>query len=241
MAELRKSGYNTSTGGYETGYYQQYPAFTNPVGFAQRPSQHGTPADLSRLRFERASGQNPSAQLIYDTSLTSDRRARGGSSATFNRNRGFSGGGSIGASFGGYNVPRINLDPFRRAQIAASEALNKLKFQGIRTELEGGIAQERLSRDFSLQQLERQLRGQREDISRDVLSRGVLHSGSFIEQTMEAETAGAEQASNIIASAAAQIGGLQSQIALLGAQRAATIASERAAIEAQYAMARAAG
>ncbi len=150
-------------------------------------------------------------------------------------------GGGGGGFGGGYNVPRINLDPYRTAELAAMERLLNLQFRGVRQELEGTIAQRELDRDFNIAQLERAQRGIRKDIQGDALSRGILDSGIFLENTAESEAAYAEQYSFEQASAAAEIGGLQSQIQLLDAQRAAQIASERAQIERAYAMARLAG
>jgi hypothetical protein len=218
MAILRKSGFDTEG--------DTFVDINTPIG---NPNLLGgttarqQPGETDAQRMERINQVPYSSNTQYTPLLLSG------------------GGGGIGAGFGSYNVPRINLDPFRQAQIAASRRLNDLKFQAVRHELEGTIAQTQLDRDFSISQLERMLRGQHEDISRDVLSRGMLRSGNFLEQAMEAETAAAEQKGHIIASTAAQVGALQSQIGLLGAQKAATIAAERAAIEMQYAMARAAG
>lgn len=156
--------------------------------------------------------------------------------AFFNQNVGGGGGGG-----GGYNVPRIDLDPYRRAELAAMERLLNLQFRGVRQELEGTVAQRELDRDFNIAQLERAQRGIRKEIQGDALSRGILDSGIFLENTAESEGAYAEQYSYEQSSAAAEIGALQSQIALLDAQRAAQIASERAQIERAYAMARMAG
>lgn len=187
-----------------------------------------TPPNLGRLNQEN---QNPDAGT-FRTRSTLDRLSFGG---------GFSVGQGFGGGFGGFNVPRIDLNKFRLAEIRAIERLAALQTKGVRTALEGTIAQANLDKDFQVGQLTRQQRGQQEDISRDVLQRGLLHSGNFAEQAVESDTAFVEQTSHIVNSTAAQVGALQSQIALLAATQAANVAVQRAQIERAYALARNSG
>ena len=142
---------------------------------------------------------------------------------------------------GQYTVPRVNLDKYKANEIAAATRLAHLKYQGVRTELEGSIAQTELDRDRNIAGLERDLRIQTRQTRGNALARGILDSGIYLEDQAEVEGQIAEQRGYEEASAANLIGGLQSQISLLGAQRAAEIASQRAQIERAYLMARLSG
>lgn len=148
--------------------------------------------------------------------------------------------GGVGG-IGGFTAPRVNLDRYRNNEIAAMERMIRLQFEGVQTELEGTLAQTELDRDFSLAQQERALRKGTREVRGNAMSRGILDSGIFLENTAEVEGAAQEQMAFTRNSAAAMIGGLQSQMALLDAQRAAQIAFERAQIERAYMMARISG
>jgi len=221
--------------------YEEFLKINNPIGFDARPSGGGSLADLQRRRFEQGTGQQSSTQLIFDTSHTSDRRVRGGSTARFNRNTGFSRTAGISGGGGNANVARIDLDPFRRAEISSMERLLNLQFQGVRTELEGTIAQTKLTRDYDIAKILRDLRYSSEGNQANALQRGILDSGIFLGNQARIEGEADEAQAQTINQAAASIGALQSQISLLGAQKAANIASQRAQIERAYAMARLAG
>ena len=130
------------------------------------------------------------------------------------------------------------LDRFRQGEIDAMRRLLDLQFAGVRTELEGTIAQTELTRDFNIAKLKREERNQQRNDLGDALSRGVLDSGIFLDAAAETATEAAEAESFESASAGALIGGLRSQIGLLQAQKAAQAASERAQIERAYLLAR---
>lgn len=156
----------------------------------------------------------------------------------------FSGGGGAGGFIGGvgsFSTPRVNLDAARSKEIGAMERMIRLQFEGVKTELEGTLAQTELDRDFSLAQQERGLRTDTRHTRGDAMGRGILDSGIFLQNLAEVQGAAQESMAHTRNSAAAMIGGLQSQMALLDAQRSAQIAFERAQIERAYMMARISG
>ena len=223
-----------------------------------------TPADQQRLFYERQTGQQPSSSLQrsgggygafvarYETpkgttqvtpgfggeTLTTSSKPQGALAQLAQSAgplAGMSGGG------GNANVGYIDLDPFRRDQINAMERLLNLQFQGVSTELKGTIAQTKLTRDYDIANIQRNLRYQNEDTQASHLQRNTLDSGLYLRDKARVEGAAVEASSQATNMAAASIGSLQSQISLLGAQKAANIADQRAKIEWAYALARNAG
>lgn len=198
----------------------------------KRPGQFSSPYSSANFLQPGAAASGGFGQPTGRLSPEQLRAMMGGSSSSFGI------GPDIGGGGGGFRAQKVNLDKYRRAEISSSRRLIDLQFRGVRQELEGTVAQTELDRDYNLAQLSRGLRQDTQEVRGSAMSRGILDSGIFLENLAEVEGAAAETEGYERNKAAAMIGGLRSQMALLGAQRSAQIANERAQIERAYLMAR---
>ena len=221
--------------GTRSGGFKRFGEPERTRGFGGLTKRFGVPASKSAGRPGTSQGPDilgparPRPQHDFRGGFVPDEQPirRGVGQGIFGRGGGFGGRGGFG-----------QLDKFRQAEISAMRRLLDLQFAGVRTELEGTIAQTELTRDFNIAKLNREERNQQRDNLGDALSRGVLDSGIFLDAEAETATEAAEAEAFEFQSAGALIGGLRSQIGLLRAQKAAQAASERAQIERAYLLAR---